>query len=314
MMRVNQLLEQPLVSVIIPSYNRANLISIPLKSVINQSYTNIEILVIDDGSIDNTEEVVKAIGDSRIRYIRQPTNRGGAATRNTGIEMAQGEYVAFLDSDDAWVPDKLELQLAAIQKCPYPEKVVSYTQVFYSESGITESTYHAFDEKFFLPKKGKETTEAVADYLYCNQGKMLTSTLMLHRLLALNTRFRDGLKKHQDHDFALRLESKGAIFSFLQKPLTIWNGDPRYEHVGRIPDYRLSESFIRENRAYISSKAATAFLLEKVLPFLMKDGQRKLYAQKLILDAFLQRLISWKKCGKLTSQLWISGLLGKSQG
>ncbi len=303
--KVNQLLGEPLVSVIIPTYNRAKLIGIPLNSVINQSYKNIEIIVIDDGSVDNTEEVVKVIGDSRIRYIRLPTNSGGAVARNTGIEAARGEYVAFLDSDDAWVPNKIELQLASIQKHPYPEKVVSYTQLFYSDSGISESTYYAFDEKFLFPKKGKESTEAVADYLFSNKGKILTSTLMLHHSLAETTRFREGLKKHQDYDFCLRLEAKGAIFSFIQKPLTIWNGDPKYEHVGRIPDYHFSESWIRESRSYVSSKAATAFLLETVLPYLIKDGRRKVYAQKLIMNALIQRLISLREFTKLTSKVWI---------
>ncbi len=120
---MKQLLEQPLVSVIIPTYNRADLIGHTLDSAINQSYRNLEIIVIDDGSVDNTEEVVKAIGDSRIRYIRHQTNCGGSTARNTGIEAARGEYIAFLDSDDIWVPNKIQLQLASIQMHPHSERV-----------------------------------------------------------------------------------------------------------------------------------------------------------------------------------------------
>ena len=302
---MKQLQEQPLISIVIPTYNRADLINIPLNSAINQSYREIEIIVVDDGSVDNTEKVVKAIDDSRIRYLRHRSNKGGAAARNTGIEAAKGEYIAFLDSDDAWVSDKLELQLAHMQKFPNPEKVVSYTQAFHSLSGISEDTYHAFDEKFFIPKRGKEPNESVSDYLFCNKGTLLTSTLMLHRSLAINTRFRDSLRKHQDWDFCLRLEAVEAVFSFMQKPLTIWNGDPRFEHVGRIPDYRLSESFMHECRTYLSSNATTAFLLDKVIPSLIKDKQRKLYAQKTILDAFIQKLISFKQLGKLTFEIWL---------
>ena len=297
--------EKPLISVIIPTYNRAEIINIPLQSVFNQSYKNLEIIIVDDRSTDNTETVINNINDPRIRYICQSTNKGGAAARNTGIEAAKGEYIAFLDSDDAWVANKLELQLAQIKKHSNPEGVVSYTQVFHSLSGISEDTYQAFDEKFFLPKRGKEPNESVSDYLFCHQGKTLTSTLMLQRSLAVNTRFRDSLKKHQDWDFCLRLEAAGVFFSFIEQPLTIWNGDSSFEHVGRISDYRLSENFIRECRTYLSPKATTAFLLDKVIPFLIKDETRKLYCQKIIFNGLIQQLISKKKFIKITSQLWL---------
>ncbi len=305
MNNLKQSLEEPLISVVIPTYNRADLISISINSAINQSYKNIEIILIDDGSTDNTKEVVQAIHDSRIRYIKHPKNLGGNASRNAGIEAAKGEYIAFLDSDDTWVENKLELQIASIQKYLHKEKVVSYTQIFYSDKGINNNTYHTFNEEFFMPKRGKKSDETLAEYLFCNRGEMFTSTLLLHKSLLLSTRFRENLRKHQEYDLCLRLEAQGVFFSFLDKPLTIWNADPSYEHVGRIPNYRLSENFIYENKAYISPKAATAFLLQRVLPSLIKNRQRKIYAQKLILNALLQKLISLKKFVQLTYQIFI---------
>lgn len=302
---MNQLREEPLISVIIPTYNRADIINVSLNSVVNQSYQNIEIIVVDDGSTDHTEEVVKSIGDPRIHYVKHLTNRGGSATRNTGIESAKGEYIAFLDSDDAWFPNKLKLQLNAIQSHACPEKVVSYTQVIYCPSGIVENIYpDTFDQKFLLPKQAKALNETVADYLFCQQGKLLTSTLMLPRLLALDTRFQEGLKKHQDWDFSLRLEAKGAVFLFVPEPLTLWNGDPRLEHVGRSGDYRVSEKWLHERRSYISSRAATAFLLEKVLPSVIQEKKRRLYAQKIIIEAFLQKIITFRRFRNLSSQVW----------
>ena len=86
---------KPTVSVIIPTYNRAHFVGRAIKSVLNQTYQDFEIIVVDDGSTDNTEEVVWGLKDERIRYIRHETNRGGAAARNSGIEAAQAEYIWF---------------------------------------------------------------------------------------------------------------------------------------------------------------------------------------------------------------------------
>ncbi len=100
-----------LVSVIVPSYNRANVLPRAVKSVLAQTYQDFEIIIIDDCSKDNTQEVVKNFNDPRIRYIRHETNKGGNAARNTGIKAANGEFVAFLDSDDEWLPTKFEKQM-----------------------------------------------------------------------------------------------------------------------------------------------------------------------------------------------------------
>lgn len=107
--------DNPLVSVIIPTYNRSSLVPRAIESVRRQTYRNVEILVIDDGSVDDTQSVVRKIPDDRIRYIRHEINKGLPAARNTGIRAARGEYIAFLDDDDEWRQDKLERQLDVIK-------------------------------------------------------------------------------------------------------------------------------------------------------------------------------------------------------
>ncbi|NJN86713.1 MAG: glycosyltransferase family 2 protein [Leptolyngbyaceae cyanobacterium SL_7_1] len=96
-----------IVSVIIPTYNRADLLSRAIDSVLNQTLTNLELIIVDDGSTDNTAEVVNSFNDSRIRYIPLGKNCGGGYARNHGIHLATGEFIAFLDSDDVWLPEKL---------------------------------------------------------------------------------------------------------------------------------------------------------------------------------------------------------------
>lgn len=104
----------PRVSVIIPTYNRAQLINRAIQSVLDQTYQDFELVVVDDCSTDNTEDIVNSIADERVRYIRHETNKGASAARNTGIKASRGELIGFLDSDDEWLPEKLRLQVEVI--------------------------------------------------------------------------------------------------------------------------------------------------------------------------------------------------------
>lgn len=107
--------QNPLVSVIIATYNRANYLPLAIESVLNQTYKNLELHIIDDGSTDNTTQVVSQyLSDSRLNYYKQ-TNAGQGAATNRGIRLSKGEYMAFLDADDLWILQKLELQVNAIQ-------------------------------------------------------------------------------------------------------------------------------------------------------------------------------------------------------
>jgi glycosyltransferase involved in cell wall biosynthesis len=105
-----------MVSVIIPTYNRATQCKKAVKSVLHQTYNNIEVIVVDDGSEDNTREIFRNF-DNRVKYVWQK-NSGVGSARNTGLSVYKGEYVAFLDSDDEWLPWKLEAQLSALHAFP----------------------------------------------------------------------------------------------------------------------------------------------------------------------------------------------------
>ena len=108
----------PKVSVIIPTYNRAELLKVAIASVLSQTYKDFEIIVIDDASHDNTQELLTSLKDKRIRYIRHETNKRISAARNTGIVNSHGNYIAFLDDDDEWLPEKLQLQVDFLENSP----------------------------------------------------------------------------------------------------------------------------------------------------------------------------------------------------
>lgn len=115
-----------LVSIIMPSYNTGKFITETINSVINQTYTNWELIIVDDCSTDNTDEVVAQFNDERIRYLKNPKNSGAAVSRNYALREAKGKWIAFLDSDDLWLPEKLEKQIAFMEKNDYKFTFTDY--------------------------------------------------------------------------------------------------------------------------------------------------------------------------------------------
>ena len=112
-------ISDPKVSVVIPTYNRADLLPRAVNSVLYQTFTDYEIIIVDDCSSDNTQGVISTFTDPRIRSVRHNRNKGQSATINTGIANAHGEYLAFLDDDDEWLPAKLEGQVSILDSSPH---------------------------------------------------------------------------------------------------------------------------------------------------------------------------------------------------
>lgn len=121
--------EADLVSVIMPSYNTAPYIKETIQSVLDQTYTNWELIIVDDCSTDNTEEVLATINDSRIRYFKNEKNSGAVVSRNKALREAKGQWIAFLDSDDLWMPEKLEKQINFMKKNGYSFSYTNYEEI-----------------------------------------------------------------------------------------------------------------------------------------------------------------------------------------
>lgn len=119
-----------LVSIIMPSYNTADYIAESIQSVLEQSYTDWELIVVDDCSTDNTDEVIKPyLTDGRIKYYKNEKNSGAAVSRNHALREAKGKWIAFLDSDDLWMPDKLEKQICFMEKNGYSFSYTNYIEI-----------------------------------------------------------------------------------------------------------------------------------------------------------------------------------------
>ena len=133
--------KSPLVSVIIPTHNRADMLYRAVDSVLNQSFANLEVIVVDDGSTDDTQRRIETYADPRIRYFKHDESKGASAARNTGIRQARGKYIAFLDDDDEWLPTKLEKQIPVLQQAPKQVGLV-YCWMDYYEDGKLIYQHH----------------------------------------------------------------------------------------------------------------------------------------------------------------------------
>lgn len=232
-----------LVSVVIPTYNRADYLPRAVFSVLAQTYSAVEAIVIDDGSQDETGDVVAAQfgGDSRVRYVRQE-NTGVSGARNHGLRLASGEFVALLDSDDAWFPWKLETQLAVLRAFPEAGMVWSDMQAIDPRGRVSHdrylktmySAYHwftereLFDQSLSLPELGSALPEgakfarAFCGDLYSPMimGNLVhTSTVVLRRERL--RRVGEFVSKYQqggeDYHFHLRTCREGRV-AFLDMP------------------------------------------------------------------------------------------------
>lgn len=131
----------PLVSIIIPTYNRANLIGETIFSVVNQTYKNWELIIVDDGSEDNTKNIIETFSDPRIITLTIPHSGIFGKVRNEGLKISKGEFIAFLDSDDLWIPHKIETQLQLLLDNPEAAFVFSNVELFGSEAGKSPPDY-----------------------------------------------------------------------------------------------------------------------------------------------------------------------------
>jgi glycosyltransferase involved in cell wall biosynthesis len=204
--------KRPTVSVIIPTFRRADLVSRAISSVLRQTFEDLELIVVDDASPDNTREVVQAISDPRVRYVRHERNRGLPAVRNTGVRNAAGEFIAFLDDDDEWRDDKLEKQLQAI-------KLHDVVVCAYQVNGRTVTHY-------------RKSTISSMDLRQGNQfppSGWLAKTSVLKEVL-----FDETVRQGEDWDTLIRIAARYRI-GYLSDPLLVYNdgGHERMSNEGK---------------------------------------------------------------------------------
>jgi glycosyltransferase involved in cell wall biosynthesis len=238
---------RPKVSVVIPVYNRAQLVLPTLKSVQDQTMGDFECIVVDDGSKDgeDLQRLVENLGDARFRYLRRD-NGGVSAARNTGVDQAEGAIVAFLDSDDRWLPDKLERDVAA----------GAGSRIVFSPVMVERGGRIVGERPTVAPRLG----EPMAEYLACRQGFTQPSTMALPAALAKTVRFDESISfGGDDADYAIRLAEKSPDFLMLGRSSVIMTDDETGERLSRSQDWVAALAWLDRIRPTISERAFLAF-------------------------------------------------------
>jgi glycosyltransferase involved in cell wall biosynthesis len=244
----------PLVSAIIPTAGRSPWLVEAVLSALHQSYAQLEVVVVDDSPQGiNAEEWLAHRG--RVRVVRTGGVGGGAA-RNAGVRAARGEWIAFLDDDDIWLPEKIARQLQAAREIHDRFPVVS--------SRLLVRTPEA---EYIYPRKVYDGSQPVENYLFRREGLtagsgwLQTSTLLARRALLLQQPFQPELPIHQDWDWLLRVSRRsGVSIRMLDEPLVIYRAEDGRKSVSRAADWKASLQWIRSHAEWISPGAIAWFV------------------------------------------------------
>lgn len=223
--------KDPLISVVIPAYNRANTIRRCLDSVLSQTLSPLEVIVVDDCSKDKTAEVVQSYSDPRVRLITLTRNAGAQAARNHGIHEAKGDWIAFQDSDDEWLKDKLEKQVEALRKVQFNPWTVVHCDAFKADT--KKKSKHVCH----LPQVHGES---VLKQLLSSPGPMFQAILTSKEALISCGLLDENIPSYQEWDTSIRLSRKCA-FIFIPQSLFIY-----YIHEGDT----ISKSFRNAIKGY----------------------------------------------------------------
>lgn len=220
--------EQPLVSIILPTFNRAELLPNSIGSVLSQTYRNWELIIWDDGSEDQTGEVVSKFNDGRIQYHKD-SNHGISYARNQAIGLAKGKYIAFLDSDDEWVNNKLELQMAVLQAHPQIDFLFSdfinfnlvsqEKRLAFDENAVAmiPLTVEELDKGLWLIKDGWLESLVIADYV-------ATDTIILKKeVMSQIGGYNESIRNTVDFELKWRMGFNNTKFAYTNDILLLRN-------------------------------------------------------------------------------------------
>ena len=231
-----------------------------VQSALTQTLSQIEVIVVIDGLDQPTRDELAAIDDSRLKVIELPSNQGSCSARNTGVAAAQAKWVAFLDDDDEWMPQKLERQLEAVLSSPSALPIATCYLVVRSPKG-----------EAIWPRRPPAESEPLSEYLFVRntlfQGEALiqTSTILTAKELLEKVPYRSSMQKHDDWDWLLRaISEQGVGIEFVPEPLSVWYLGENRPSLSSTHDWQSSFKWIQAARELVTPRAYSSFILAEV--------------------------------------------------
>ncbi|MFN6561629.1 MAG: glycosyltransferase family 2 protein [Nostoc sp. ChiSLP01] len=247
---------QPIVSVVIPTRNRPQIVVRGAKSALSQTLQSIEVIVIVDGPDRQTVDALSQIGDPRLRIIELPKNIGPSGARNTGVKEAKGTWIAFLDDDDQWLPQKLERQLELANSSNYEFPVIASRFISRTPKG-----------DFICPRRLPQASEPLSEYLFVRnsffkgEGCIQTSTLFIKKELMEKMPLEEKFYRHEDWEWLLRVSAMENVrIEFVPEAMAIWHSEMGIKRLSNVNDWKYSLDWIRSTRNLVTPKAYSGFI------------------------------------------------------
>jgi glycosyltransferase involved in cell wall biosynthesis len=277
------------VSAVIPTRNRPDLVCRAVRSVLAQTIADVEAVVVVDGPDEATVSALREFNDPRVRCIALQQNVGGSEARNIGIREASGVWIALLDDDDEWLPDKIAAQLELAQKLADPQAVI-VSQYF-------EQTDTA---RLIQPRALPRSNQPISEYLFCEttlkgirHGFLQTSTWFVSRELFLGTPFTKGLKRNQDTDWLLHVFAKpGTTLHIIEKPLAVFYNQSSLSRISNTLDWEYHYHWLIENERFFTRRAAAYFLATICAATAAQQGTSLAVFRKIFFAALRRRPFS----------------------
>jgi glycosyltransferase involved in cell wall biosynthesis len=254
--------QEPLVSVIIPTRNRPALVLRAVRSALAQTFENIEVIVVIDGPDRETEEALAAMVDARLRLLSLPQRVGGSETRNLGVEMARGQWAAFLDDDDEWLANKIELQVQLAEGTDQPNFLISCRLL-----AITPTANYEWPRRFPVENEPLSEYLLTRDSFFRGERSIQTSTFFGRRSLFAACPFRPDQIKHQDTDWLLRAARlPGFSVLFVDEVLAHHFIEEERVSTSSQSNWRYSFEWARQNKELFTPRSYTGFMVNHVAP------------------------------------------------
>jgi glycosyltransferase involved in cell wall biosynthesis len=268
------------VSAVIPTRARSELLRRAVRSALAQTLREIEVVVVVDGPCPDTMEVLEDLArqDARLRVLELPVSVGGSDARNRGVAAAAGEWVAFLDDDDEWLPGKLEAQLDAVRAAQEPLAI-----------GTCRMIARTPGRDYIWPRRLPGRGEQIGEYLLARrsltrgEGYIQTSTFFVRRSLMLAQPFKSGQLKHQDTEWVLRLARlPGVRVVFADEVLAIHNIEEDRVTISGKSNWQYSLAWLRRDRHLFTPRALSGFVLHQIACEASEQGAWSAFPQLLV--------------------------------